>query len=74
VEDIEVAKTFNSVAYHAFIGFWNRECASMERLGIGFDFDVNRLGGKESKGALEKEPVFVEQGIEFLLFLVMTND
>jgi hypothetical protein len=27
----------------------------MERLGIGFDFDVNRLGGKESKGALEKE-------------------
>jgi hypothetical protein len=41
----------------------------MERLGFGFDFDVNRLGGKESKGALEKEPVFVEQGIEFFLFL-----
>jgi hypothetical protein len=41
----------------------------MERLGIGFDFNVNRLGRKESKGALEKEPVFVEQGIEFLLFL-----
>jgi hypothetical protein len=41
----------------------------MERLGIGFDFDVNKLGGKESKGALEKEPVFVEHGIEFLLFL-----
>jgi hypothetical protein len=41
----------------------------MERLGIGFDFNVNRLGGKESKGALEKEPVFVKQGIEFLLFL-----
>jgi hypothetical protein len=41
----------------------------MERLGVGFDFDVNRLGGKESKGALEKEPMFVKQGIEFLLFL-----
>jgi hypothetical protein len=41
----------------------------MERLGIGFDFNVNRLGGKESKGTLEKEPVFVEQGIEFVLFL-----
>jgi hypothetical protein len=41
----------------------------MERLGIGFDFDVNRLGGKESKGALEKEPMFVKQGIEFLPFL-----
>jgi hypothetical protein len=41
----------------------------MERLGIAFDFDVKRLGGKESKGALEKEPVFVEQGIEFLFFL-----
>jgi hypothetical protein len=41
----------------------------MERLGIGFDFDVNRLGGKEFKGALENEPMFVEQGIEFLLFL-----
>jgi hypothetical protein len=40
----------------------------MERLGVGFNFDVNRLGRKESKGALEK-PVFVEQGIEFLLFL-----
>jgi hypothetical protein len=39
-----------------------------KRLGIGFGFDVNRLGGKESKGALEKEPMFVEQGIEFLLF------
>jgi hypothetical protein len=64
-----VAKAFNFIAYHAFIGFWNRECMSMERLGIGFDFDVNRLGGKESKGALEKEPMFVEQGIEFLLFL-----
>jgi hypothetical protein len=68
-EDIEVAKAFNFIAYHAFIGFWNGECASMERLGIGFDFDVNRLGGKESKGALEKEPMFVEQGIEFLPFL-----
>jgi hypothetical protein len=67
---VEVAKAFDFVAYHAFIGFWNRECtSSMERLGIGFDFDVNRLGGKESKGALEKEPMFVEQGIEFLLFL-----
>jgi hypothetical protein len=41
----------------------------MERLGIGFNFDVNRLGGKESKGGLEKEPVFFEQGIEFLFFL-----
>jgi hypothetical protein len=68
-EDVEVAKAFNFIAYHAFIGFWNRECMSMERLGIGFDFDKNRLGGKESKGALEKEPMFVEQGIEFLLFL-----
>jgi hypothetical protein len=64
-----VAKAFNFVAYHAFVGFWKRECTSMERLGIGFDFDVNRLGGKESKGALDKEPMFVEQGIEFLLFL-----
>jgi hypothetical protein len=69
-KDIEAAKAFNFIAaYHAFIGFWNRERTSMERLGIGFDFDVNRLGGKESKGALEKEPMFVEQGIEFLLFL-----
>jgi hypothetical protein len=59
-EDVEAAKAFNFVVYHAFVGFWNRECASMERLGIGFDFDVNRLVGKESKGALEKEPVFVE--------------
>jgi hypothetical protein len=42
---------------------------SMERLDIGFDFNVNRLGGKESKGALEKEPMFVKQGIEFLLLL-----
>jgi hypothetical protein len=41
----------------------------MEKLGIGFDFDVNRLGGKESKVPLKKESVFVEQGIEFLLFL-----
>jgi hypothetical protein len=41
----------------------------MERLGVGFDFDVNRLGGKESKGALEQELMFVEQGIEFLLLL-----
>jgi hypothetical protein len=41
----------------------------MERLGIGFDFNVNRLGWEESKGALEKEPVFVKQAIEFLLFL-----
>jgi hypothetical protein len=64
-----VAKAFDFVAYLAFIGFWNRECTSMERLGVGFDFDVNRLGGKESKGALEKEPMFVKQGIEFLLLL-----
>ena len=64
-----MAKAFDFIAYHAFIGFWNRERVSMERLGIGFDFDVNRLGGKESKGALEKEPMFVKQGIEFLLFL-----
>jgi hypothetical protein len=49
-EDVEAAKAFDFVAYHAFIGFWNRECVSMERLGIGFDFNVNRLGGKESKG------------------------
>jgi hypothetical protein len=47
-EDVEAAKVFNFVAYHAFIGFWNRECTSMERLGIEFDFDVNRLGGKRS--------------------------
>jgi hypothetical protein len=68
-EDVEVAKAFDFVAYHAFVGLWNRERASMERLGVGFDFDVNRLGGKKYKGALEKEPVFVEQGIEFLLLL-----
>jgi hypothetical protein len=38
--------------------------------GLALDlFNVNRLGGKESKSALEKEPVFVKQGIEFLLFL-----
>jgi hypothetical protein len=56
-----VAKAFDFIAYHAFIGFWNRECTSMEWLGIGFGFDVNRRGGnKESKGALEKEPVFVD--------------
>jgi hypothetical protein len=69
MEDVEVAKAFDFIVYHAFIGFWNRECASMERLGIGFDFDVNRLGGKESKGALKKGPMFVKQGIKFLLFL-----
>jgi hypothetical protein len=44
VKDIEAAKAFNFIAYHAFIGFWNRECASMERLGIGFDFNMDRLG------------------------------
>jgi hypothetical protein len=40
----------------------------MERLGTGFDFDVNRLGGKESKGALEKESMLVKYVVEFLLF------
>jgi hypothetical protein len=45
VKDIEVAKAFNLIVYHAFIGFWNRECMSMERLGIGFDFNMDRFGG-----------------------------
>jgi hypothetical protein len=31
---------------------------SMERLGIGFEFDMDRFGGKE--GAFEKELMFVE--------------
>jgi hypothetical protein len=43
--DIEVAEVIDFIAYHAFVGFWNRECASMERLGIGFDFDMDRFGG-----------------------------
>jgi hypothetical protein len=34
VKDIDVAKAFEFIVYHAFIGFWNRECTSMERLGI----------------------------------------
>jgi hypothetical protein len=45
VKDVEVTKAFNFIVYHAFIGFWNRECAFMERLGIGFDFNVDRFGG-----------------------------
>jgi hypothetical protein len=45
VKDIEVAKVFNFIAYHAFICFWNREGTSMERLGIGFDINVDRFGG-----------------------------
>jgi hypothetical protein len=69
VEDVEVAEAFDFIVYHAFIGFWNGECASMERLGVGFNFDVNRLGRKESEGALEKEPMFVKQGMEMLLLL-----
>jgi hypothetical protein len=32
----------------------------MERLGIGFDFNVDRFGGWESKGAFEKESMFVQ--------------
>jgi hypothetical protein len=44
-KDIEAAKAFDFIVYHAFIGFWNRECMSMERLGIGFDFNVDRFGG-----------------------------
>jgi hypothetical protein len=44
-EDIEMTKVFNFITYHAFIGFWNRECMSMERLSIGFDFDVDRFVG-----------------------------
>jgi hypothetical protein len=32
----------------------------MERLGIGFEFDVDSFGGKESEGAFEKESMFVE--------------
>jgi hypothetical protein len=42
VEDVEVAKVFDFIVYDAFIGFWNQECASMEMLGIGFDFDIYR--------------------------------
>jgi hypothetical protein len=33
---------------------------SMERLGIGSDFNMDRFGGKESEGAFEKESVFVK--------------
>jgi hypothetical protein len=33
---------------------------SMERLGIGSDFNVDRFGGKESKGAFGKESIFVK--------------
>jgi hypothetical protein len=55
-----VAKTVDFIVYHAFIGFWNRECMSMERLGIGFDFDMDRFGGYEWEGAFEKESMFVE--------------
>jgi hypothetical protein len=39
----------------------------MERLGVGFEFKVDRLGGKESKGAFEKKSMFVKEVIEFLL-------
>jgi hypothetical protein len=44
-KDIEAAKVFNFIAYHAFIGFWIRECMSMERLGIGFDFSMDGFVG-----------------------------
>jgi hypothetical protein len=40
-----VAEALDFIVYHAFIGFGNRECVSMERLGIGFDFNVDRFGG-----------------------------
>jgi hypothetical protein len=40
-----VVKAIDFIAYHAFIGLWNGECASMERLGIGFEFDVYQFGG-----------------------------
>jgi hypothetical protein len=33
---------------------------SMERLGIGLDFDMDRFGGYEWEGAFEKESMFVE--------------
>jgi hypothetical protein len=46
VKDLEVAKAFDFIMYHAFIGFWNCKCMSMERLGIGFEFDMDRLGGR----------------------------
>jgi hypothetical protein len=45
VKDIEVTNVVDFIVYHAFLGFWNRECASMERVGIGFDFNVDRFGG-----------------------------
>jgi hypothetical protein len=45
----------------------------MERLGIGFDFDVNRLGGKESKGALKRNLCLLS-GHRVSPFLAMTND
>jgi hypothetical protein len=59
-KDIEVAKAVDFIVYHAFIGFWNRECGSMERLGIGFDFDMDRFGGYKWEDAFEKESMFVE--------------
>jgi hypothetical protein len=45
VKDIEVTNVVDFIVYHTFLGFWNRECASMERVGIGFDFNVDRFGG-----------------------------
>jgi hypothetical protein len=33
---------------------------SIERLGNGSDFNMDRFGGKESKGAFEKESIFVK--------------
>jgi hypothetical protein len=40
-----VAKVINFIVYHAFKGLWNRECTSMEGLGIGFEFNVDWFGG-----------------------------
>jgi hypothetical protein len=41
----------------------------MERLGIGFEFDVHRFGGKEFEGTFEKALMLVEYVVEFLIFL-----
>ncbi len=49
-----MTKAVDFIVYHAFVGFWNRECMSMERLGIGFDFDVDRFGGLESEVPLKR--------------------
>jgi hypothetical protein len=51
-KDIEVAKAVDLIAYHSFIGFWSREYMSMERFGIGFEFNVDWFDGVGVQGFL----------------------